>query len=199
MKKFLLLLGTLLCAFNLSAQNYDGYLQRAYSALNEGKIEVAQSSYNVYKKLTGKTDSDFEILLKDKIDNDWTKSCHIIDLGNGEYLAVQKVDSYALKYDNAQQVCEANRLGGFTDWRLPSVEECITYFSQLKHTRISTTFWTRDKKDVRTDFGFEFRRKIITNHLKISEVPVCRQHENDGRIIYMDVSFKYLIVRRFRR
>lgn len=46
MKKFLLLLGTLLCAFNLSAQNYDFYLQKA--------------SYNVYKKVTGKSDTDFE-------------------------------------------------------------------------------------------------------------------------------------------
>ena len=62
MKKILLLFSTLLFTFNLSAQDYDNYLQSAYTALEEGKIEVAQSSYNIYKKMTGKTDSDFEIL-----------------------------------------------------------------------------------------------------------------------------------------
>lgn len=60
MKKFLLLLGTLLCAFNLSAQNYDFYLQKAYEALAVNKIDVAKASYNVYKKVTGKSDTDFE-------------------------------------------------------------------------------------------------------------------------------------------
>lgn len=60
MKKILLLLGTLLCTFNLSAQNYDFYLQKAYEALEVNKIDVAKASYNVYKKVTGKSDTDFE-------------------------------------------------------------------------------------------------------------------------------------------
>lgn len=60
MKKILLLLGTLLCTFNLSAQNYDFYLQKAYEALAVNKIDVAKASYNVYKKVTGKSDTDFE-------------------------------------------------------------------------------------------------------------------------------------------
>ena len=60
MKKILLLLGTLLCTFNLSAQNYDFYLQKAYEALEVNKIDVAKASDNVYKKVTGKSDTDFE-------------------------------------------------------------------------------------------------------------------------------------------
>ena len=78
MKKLLLLFSTLFIAFNLSAQNYDSYLQKAYFALEEGKIEVAQSFYNVYKKMTEKTDLDFETLIKDADVNAWksSKSTH---------------------------------------------------------------------------------------------------------------------------
>lgn len=126
MKRFLLLYSTLFFAFNLSAQNYDSYLQRAYTALEEGKIEVAQSSYNIYKKMTGRTDLDFETLLKDKSENDWKKSCYIIDLGNGYYLAVQKVDESNPIYLNpieAENRCKSSRLGGFSDWRLPGKDE----------------------------------------------------------------------------
>lgn len=134
MKKILLLLGALFIAFNLSAQNYDNYLQKAYSALNEGKIEVAQSSYNVYKKMTGKTDSDFEILLKDKIDNDWTKSCHIIDLGDGYCLAAQIPSSSPVTFEVAKNRSESSRLGGFKDWRLPSEEELNILYASGKFT-----------------------------------------------------------------
>lgn len=165
MKKFLLLLGTLLCAFNISAQNYDNYLQSAYAALEEGKIEVAKSSYNVYKKMTGRTDSDFETQLKDKIDNDWTKSCYIIDLGDGYSLAVQKGDNNPISFEAARQVCEANRLGGFTDWRLPIVGECIAYFSKVKYVGKTIDFWTKDKRDIYTTYGIEVRYKTIDTQL----------------------------------
>lgn len=199
MKKILLLFSTLLCAFNLSAQNYDSYLQRAYTALEEGKIEVAQSSYNIYKKMTDRTDLDFETLLKDKIDNDWTKSCYIIDLGDGYSLAVQKVINSPLCFENARQVCEANRLGGFTDWRLPTLEECITFFSQVRYVGGAADFWTKDKRDVFTEYGLEVRYKTIDNQLRIGEAPVCRLYEDTARVVYMDITYRYLIVRKFKR
>ena len=199
MKKFLLLLGTLFCAFNLSAQNYDSYLQRAYTALEEGKIEVAQSSYNIYKKMTGITDLDLETLLKDKIDNDWTKSCYIIDLGDGYSLAVQKVNTNPLRFENARQVCEANRLGGFTDWRLPTLEECITFFSQVRYVGDTADFWTKDKRDLFTEYGLEVRYKTIDNQLQIGEAPVCRLYDDTARVVYMNITYRYLIVRKFKR
>lgn len=143
-KKILLLFSTLLCAFNLSAQNYDGdyYLRQAYSALEEGKIEVAQSSYNVYKNATGKTDVDFETLLKDKSENDWKKSCYIIDLGNGYCLAVQKVDESNTIYLNpieAENRCKSSRLGGFSDWRLPGKDELSVILAN--HLYSGGYFW----------------------------------------------------------
>ncbi len=130
MKKFLLLLGTLFCAFNLSAQNYDGYLQSAYTALEEGKIEVAQSSYNIYKKMTGRIDLDFETLLKDKSENDWKNNCFIVDMGNGYYIAGLK-DLKDLYYEEAVLNCKYCRYGGFTDWRLPTKEEILMLLNYI--------------------------------------------------------------------
>ena len=134
MKRFLLLSSTLFFAFNLSAQNYDSYLQRAYTALEEGKIEVAQSSYNIYTKMTGRTDLDFETLLKDKIDNDWAKSCYIIDLGDGYCLAAQIPSSSPVTFEAAKNRSESSRLGGFKDWRLPSEEELNILYVSGKFT-----------------------------------------------------------------
>ena len=136
MKKFLLLFSTILFAFNLSAQNYDGdyYLRQAYSALEEGKIEVAQSSYNIYKKMTDRTDLDFETLLKDKSENDWKKSCYIIDLGDGYCLAAQIPSSSPVTFEVAKNRSESSRLGGFKDWRLPSEEELNILYASGKFT-----------------------------------------------------------------
>ena len=148
MKKFLLLLGTLLCALNLSAQNYDSYLQRAYTALEEGKIEVAQSSYNIYKKMTGRTDLDFETLIKDTVKNDWSKLCYIVDLGNGEYLVAQKKVKRDLYFKDAKVYCQSNRLGGFVDWRLPSDDEAAILFANgfiPDECSIYSGFWCDSK------------------------------------------------------
>lgn len=60
MKKFLLLLGMLFCAFNLSAQNYDNYLQKAYEHLKQGNINAAKQNYGVYQTMTDKNDNSFE-------------------------------------------------------------------------------------------------------------------------------------------
>lgn len=143
MKKILLLFSTLLFAINLSAQNYDYYLQKAYSALEEGKIEVAQSSYNIYKKMTGKTDLDFETLIKDADVNAWKSSCHIIDCGNGKYLAVQKIDSSQvnLSYEAAMNRCKSSRLGGFNDWRLPTSDELSIVVSNIT-LPLNGFYWT---------------------------------------------------------
>lgn len=145
MKKFLLLFSTLFVAFNLSAQNYESYLQKAYSALEEGEIEIAQSSYNVYKKMTGKTDLDFETLIKDADVNAWKSSCHIIDCGNGKYLAVQKIDSLQVKlsYQAALNRCKSSRLGGFNDWRLPTYDELSIVVSNITLPLIGF-YWTSD-------------------------------------------------------
>lgn len=164
MKKFLLLLGTLLCTINLSAQNYDSYLQNAYSALEEGKIEVAQSSYNVYKKMTGKTDLDFETLIKDAESkdakkNDWKNNCFIVDMGNGYCIAGLK-DLKRLYYEDAVLNCKYCRYGGFTDWRLPTKEEILMLLNYIPWQK---TFWA-DKKYLVSKDGSVTRGDDYSNY-----------------------------------
>lgn len=143
MKKILLLLNVLLFTFNLSAQNYDSYLQKAYSALEDGKIEVAQSSYNIYKKMTGRTDLDFETLLKDKIDNDWKKSCYIIKVNDTLSLAVQHIDKQQIQvsYQVAKIKAKASRLGNFTDWRLPYQSELEIILPNISFHENELYYW----------------------------------------------------------
>lgn len=138
----ILLLVSSFCAV-VSARDYETYLEQAYSALTEGKINVAQSNYNVYKKLTGKTDIDFETLLTDAESNDWKRACHIVLLGNGEFLAVQKADTSQIRltYEDASKRCEANRLGGFSDWRLPTVSELFIVLANVPSMRSDLLFW----------------------------------------------------------
>ncbi len=147
MKKLLILIFATLCTVWISAQNvsseYDKYLQDAFSALSEGKVDMAQKWYSVYKKLTGKVDEDFEALINDATTNAWENSCHIINLGKGEYLAVQKItsDQQELSYGDAKSRCRSVRIGGFNDWRLPTESELNTIFSSIT-LPINGYFWT---------------------------------------------------------
>lgn len=153
MKKILLLLGMTLLGHIVYSQNYDSYLQKAYSALEEGNVEAAQAYYNVYKKITEKTDTDFEVILKDAESkdakkNDWKNNCFIVDMGNGYYIAGLK-DCKHLVYKDAVQNCKSCRYGGFTDWRLPTKEEILMLLNYIPWDK---EFWA-DKKYVVAKWG----------------------------------------------
>lgn len=173
MKKFLLLLGTLLCAINLSAQNGENYLQKAYSALEEGNVKAAQSYYNIYKNITEKTDTDFEVILKDAESKDaWKNNCFIVDMGNGYYIAGLKDFKY-VNYKSAVQNCKSCRYGGFTDWRLPTKEEILMLFNYipwdektLKNVNETIWFWADKKYRVSEggDVGKEGIEILWTNY-----------------------------------
>lgn len=209
MKKILLLFSTILFAFNLSAQNYDSYLQRAYTALEEGKIEVAQSSYNIYKKMTDRTDLDFETLLKDKIDNDWTKSCYIIDLGDGYCLAVQIKSIGKLDYEDANAFCESNRFGGYNDWRLPTKNELLTYFSVIINTANTKNdyYWTKGyAQEIVKLNGETYRRTYYTtiNQYGTCDNMMYQEKLINGRYCHdflngNSMLNKFIIVRKFKR
>lgn len=169
MKKFLLLLGMLLCAFNLLAQNYDSYLQKAYTALEEGKIEVAQSSYNIYKKMTGITDSDFETLIKNADVNAWKKECNIILLNDTVAIAVQKFDQnqVSVTHQVAEITAAASRLGNFTDWRLPEVGELKVILPNIPNEN-ELYFWCARKKAI-----VAFRKRLNTGKVVTESITSC--------------------------
>lgn len=53
-----------ICVSDAQVDNY--YLLETFKLLFEGNVESAERNYNVYKKMTSKTDLDFEMLLRRK-------------------------------------------------------------------------------------------------------------------------------------
>lgn len=124
MKRILTFVLLLVVSLYAVGQDYDLYLQEAFKHLEKGNKEDAEKCYGVYKKMTNKTDVHFEsLLLKFREKDEWQKSCHIIDLGDGYTLAVQKKAGDDLRQFEAHEKALGNRLGGFNDWRLPTKEE----------------------------------------------------------------------------
>lgn len=169
MKKILLLFSILLFAFNLSAQNYDSnfFLRQAYSALEEGKIEKAQSSYNVYKKASGKIDLDFETLIKDADVNAWKSSCHIIIVNDTLSLAVQKIapNQTAVTYQVAKIKAKGSRIGNFTDWRLPYESELEIILPNITIKDSELFFWVNKYFQIKSMTS----KKTLSNGLQVNQ------------------------------
>lgn len=69
MKKYCFLIIFVSLSIGLYAQDYNDYLRDARSYLQSGQVEKAKSSYNMYKKMTGKADYEFESKLKSPENN----------------------------------------------------------------------------------------------------------------------------------
>lgn len=123
MKNILLLFGILLFAFDLSAQNYEQYLQQAYEFVNNGDIVKARQCYEIYKKMTEKSNPALEIRLKKMTDKtQWMEKCHIIAIDDTTSIAMQFVETgqSQLSYPDAETAAADSRTFGFTDWTLPT-------------------------------------------------------------------------------
>lgn len=98
MKKILLLLGTLLFAFNLSAQNYDSYLRNAFELLEQDNINAARQAYGVYQKMTDKNDGLFEKSIMKKIKSNIVQ---LIKLGHlGEAYEMVILEKQSIDYNS---------------------------------------------------------------------------------------------------
>lgn len=205
MKKKLLIVTFVFAALQLQAQDYDIYLKRAYTALDEGNIEVAQSTYNVYKRMTDKTDPDFEVLLKSSINNDWKSRCYIINLNDTIDIAVQFFDEQEpLPYITAKTKAESSRLGNFSDWRLPYGAEMRIILPNIK-IKDKLPFWI-DKKTRYSEgrSGPNGYNKVTYDIIdaisyKTSSFEITTYKDGhitkDGNIIKEEPRYNYLIVR----
>ena len=128
MKKFLsILLVALIATAVIQAQEATNYLTKAFELLLKGNIESAEKHYIVHKKITGQTDAEFEAMLENEksTTTSWKDECYIVDFNNEYALAIQK-KSISEKTDtwyDAQRKAKDSRIGGFMDWRLPTIEE----------------------------------------------------------------------------
>lgn len=85
-KNLFLIVVLLMSSIILFGQNeHDHYLQTAVIRLLEGKCEKAGANYNVYKEMTGKTDLEFEGMIKDCKEGVPTKITGQIDTVRVEY------------------------------------------------------------------------------------------------------------------
>ena len=160
MKKLLLI--TLLIglySIQLHAQDYNSYLNKAYAALEEGKADVAQANYNVYVKMTDKTDPDFELLLKDLKESgvnneDWKSKCTIIPINETKSIAVQPLEQTNIKVtrDAAISIAMASRLGNYTDWRLPTLNEIKIIIPNIEISNSVGGFWFQREKDTNNNY-----------------------------------------------
>lgn len=154
MKKIITAFVFILGVLQLQAQNYDSYyLKKAYAALEEEKADVAQSAYNVYKKMTDKTDPDFELLLsdlqnKDQQKDDWKSECTIISVNETLSIVIQPFTiKNNVTLEKANATARASRLGNHTDWRLPTYEEILLILPNLDlSTNAYTWAWFQPEK-----------------------------------------------------
>lgn len=192
----LLLIGTII---SVNAQDYSSYLRTAYQHLAEGNAESAERNYSVYKKLTNERDIDFEALLQELKFGDWKKSCYIINLGNGYALAVQKPDGKSLDFESAEAICTGNRLGGFTDWHMPTKEEMQIIISNVSLPRfdhMSNQYWTSSYEVETVE---DLKKKYGKNYKKYQ--PKIQRYKvsiNGNFTKYEYWSYQYLVVREFK-
>lgn len=172
MKKFLsILLVAFVATSVLQAQDNTNYLAKAFELLLEGNIESAEKHYIVHKKTTGQTDAEFEAMLENEksTTTSWKDECYIVDFNNEYALAIQK-KSISPKTDtwyDAQRKAKDSRIGGFLDWRLPTIEELsvilantdkITVYHKWYCTYTPNLYWSSSY----TKKSYE-GKKIINN------------------------------------
>ena len=192
MRKIFILLAMLITAFAVQAQNNETYLRKAFELLLEGNVKSAENHYTVYKKLSGKTDADFETMLqteKANKENAWMDECYIIDIDNEYVLAVQKSSFLEAKryiHSDASRLAKSSRLGSFTDWRLPTLDEISIVFANLPSGTIkyfndnnADYYWTSVIQEGAFVYVSRFGSKSTT--------------------IYTSCKNNYIIVRKFKK
>lgn len=135
MKKFLSILIVAFVATSvMQAQDNTNYLAKAFELLLKGNLESAEKHYIVHKKLTGQMDADFEAMLQEEKGkkNTWEDDCFMISYSDS-ILAVQKisVSNKTFCLSDANRIATSSRMGGYTDWRLPTEEELSVILSNL--------------------------------------------------------------------
>ena len=146
MKRLIYVLILIICGLtNTNAQNYDNYLQNAYTQLANGNIENASKAYSVYCTMTDSRDLAFEEKLEEARNaNNWKSECYIIALNDTINMAIQKwsPSQVAVSHDAAKKIAESSMLGGFTDWHLPNSNEIDIIFANLPKEDIKfSSFW----------------------------------------------------------
>ena len=175
MKNILLLFGILLFAFDLSAQNYEKYLQQACEFVNNGDIVKARQCYEIYKKMTEKSNPALEIRLKKMTDKtQWMEKCHIIAIDDTTSIAMQFVETgqSQLSYPDAETAAADSRTFGFTDWTLPTPKlmKAITESLSSKYLPYEEYWCKKEKCDASSPIII-VRKSMHAGRISTKKIP----------------------------
>lgn len=124
----------LLCSITLWSQTDDTanlVFKKVTEALVNGDCDRAQRNYNIWKALSETTNPDIEVEIREcKSESEKKQDKGYVELKDAG-IAVQTKDVVVsmLYYDDAKLLCENSTLGGYKDWRLPTIVELSAIFS----------------------------------------------------------------------
>ena len=200
MRKIFILWAMLITAFAVQAQNNETYLSKAFELLLEGNVKSAENHYIVYKKLSGKTDADFETMLqteKANKENAWMDECYIIDIDNEYDLAVQKssISEKAHKFHDAYRYARSSRLGGFTDWYLPDLNELTIVLANLP----SGTIKPYGSKYTSSGWGSSYWAHTYRDKFLVYVIVRYSGYDASGSCDPSSCKHNFIIVRKFKK
>jgi hypothetical protein len=104
-------------------------LKKVIEALVNGDCDRAQRNYNIWKEFAAKTNPDIETEIK-ACKSEKKQDKGYVELKDAD-IAVQTKDIVVSKlyYDDAKLLCEGSTLGGYKDWRLPTIVELSAIFT----------------------------------------------------------------------
>jgi hypothetical protein len=171
--KISIIAAMIFCSTAGFAQQDDESTQMAYNKvveqLKQGNCERAERAYNAWKILSEKTNAYFEMEIADCKDAIKNKLYVELPVAN---IAVQKEDvsSSELDWKSAVALCNNSILGGYTDWRMPTIDELATLYTNQKmignfkqNYYWSATIYDKELNDWYSDISFSSGNKSLSN------------------------------------
>ena len=132
-------------AFEANAQsNPQVYLDKAINKLETGDCAAAQSFYNIYKELSGKSIPSVEAMI-----NDCKNILHIGDTINvhGEkytvaFLTSNKKHGFAIRDIGVHSIDNPNTLKYLSEQMIPTSAEMDTIYNKNKHIGLTGRYWS---------------------------------------------------------
>ena len=144
-KRILMVFALLVFSQATFAQDYDRFLQRAQQRLDEGDCDGAQKNYNVYKELSGKTLSSFEVLIEDCLAENHFRIGDIIDVNGEKYIIAYLSENHQHGFAIKDEGIKCMTTSYVDDHKIPSLEEMNIIYKNNAKIGLTDIYWTRTR------------------------------------------------------